>query len=360
MTSKKILYCFISIYIWFIISGCSIGPNVADSGSGIGTGNPAVLGKIVTETGTSASGVKVILRRQDFLKDTSFASESYRYIDSAETVTGVDGTFRFDSVDSGEYYIEAISGETSAVLIDCDISQDDSLCILQDALLAPLKKITGMVFIYGGPYVQRYIQVYGLDRVVKTDTEGTFEISVPAGLYKLQVITGNEEYQPVTVHDVIPEIEDVTVVILSDNPISTDYTCDSLILRAVLDSNNMQAVSVDSISEILNSRIEEIELHGIGFATLPSVIGGIRALRDIDIQGTLITSLPSRFGELVDLIDLNLYNNQLTTLPLEITNLTKIEQLDLSYNKLKNLPPAVKVWADTYDPDWESTQDPNR
>jgi Leucine-rich repeat (LRR) protein len=69
--------------------------------------------------------------------------------------------------------------------------------------------------------------------------------------------------------------------------------------------------------------------------------------------------LPKRIGELVDLVEFELDSNRLTTLPLEITNITKLIELDLRGNNLKerNLLPAVIMWADKFDPDWEINQD---
>ena len=335
---------------------CSV--TVSDGGSGTGTGNPVVVGKVYKEDGSPASEARVVLRRTDFLKDTSLAQLKDIYIDSADTFTDNEGVFCFNSVDTGQYYIEVATGESLAVLLECKVLEDDSIVSIPDETLSPMGNITGNVSLHGGPEAKRFVQVYGLDRVVETDAAGNFQIDVPEGEYKLRVVMGTSEYKEVNILNVKPEIDPVSIMVLSENPISDSWECDTLIVRAILDSNNMQSYSATYFITIIdNGRAYQLDLESSLLFTMPSILGGLHTLRELEIQLSSISSLPERIGELVDLVELELNDNRLTTLPIEITNIIKLTELRLSRNKLKNLPPAVKYWADRFDPDWADSQD---
>ena len=352
---------FLKLFIYLIpgILSCSIG--LVDTGGGSELGNGVIAGTIYNSNGTPASNASVLLRRKDFLKDTSEAIFITEYIDSADTFTDNEGIFCFDSVDTGKYCIEAAIGDSLAVLLECELTEEDSIIIIPDDTLAPVGKIIGNVSLYGGPNAKRFVQVYGLDRVVETDTTGNFTIDVPEGEFKLRIVMGMPKYKEIDIPNIIPDGAPVSVMLLAENPISNNYICDTLIIRAILDSNGMSTISVNAVISGMNSgRVSDLEIMESLFTTIPSVIGGLHTVESVEMRKTLVSSLPGRIGELINITELELDSNQLTTLPLEITNITQLVLLDLSYNKLKNLLPAVKAWADTYDPDWESTQDPNR
>jgi Leucine-rich repeat (LRR) protein len=212
--------------------------------------------------------------------------------------------------------------------------------------------------LYGGPDANRYVQVYGLDRVVEADAEGDFEIFVPEGEYTLRTAIISSEYNDVDIPSIQSNNSPVSIKILANNPISDSWECDTLIVRAILDSNNMQSYSAEYFITIVeDGRAWQLDLESSLLFTMPSIIGGMHSLKELEIQISSISSLPNRIGELVDLVELELNDNRLTTLPIEITNIVKLTELRLSRNKLKNLPPAVKYWADRFDSDWADSQD---
>ena len=349
---------FLKLFIYLIpgILYCSI--DLADTGGGSEVGNGIITGSIYNINGTPASNARVSLRRKDFLKDTSEAYFIKEYIDSADTFTDNKGTFWFDSVDTGKYCIEVAIEDSLAVLLECELTKQDSNLIIPNDTLAPMGKIIGNVSLYGGPKAKRFIQVYGLDRVVETDTSGNFTIDVPEGEFTLRVVIGMSEYKEVDIPNIITDSAPISVMLLAENPISDSYICDTLIIRALLDSNGLSTISVNSvISGMNNGRVSDLEIRESLFSTIPSVIGGLHTVESLEMEKTLVSSLPSRFGELINIIELELDSNQLTTLPLEITNITQLVLLDLSYNRLRNLLPAVKDWANRFDPDWADTQD---
>jgi hypothetical protein len=362
---KKIFKTFITIAsigvlikLLFILSGCST--TISDGGSGTGSGNPVIAGKVFKADGDPAAEARVLLRRIDYLAAIPVFPNNHGLIDNPETITGKDGTFRFSSVDTGDFNIEVSHNNSRAVLLKCTVTDGDSLIEIPDATLLPVEKIWGNVSLHGGPDAQRFIQVYGIERVLETDEDGDFEIFVPEGEYTLRATIVSPEYNDVDIPDIQPDDSPVSVKILANNPISDSWECDTLIVRAILDSNNMYSFSTDYFITIVeDGRAWQLDLESSSLFTIPSMIGGLHSLKELEIQLSSSSSLPKRIGELVDLVELEINNNRLTTLPIEITNITKLTELRLENNKLKeeNLLPAVKVWADNFDPDWATTQD---
>jgi Leucine-rich repeat (LRR) protein len=346
------------IKLLFILSSCST--SVSDGGSGTGSGNPVIAGKVFKANGDPAVEARVLLRRIDYLAAIPVSRYNQGLIDNPETITGNDGTFRFPSVDTGEFNIEVSHNNSKAVLIKCTVTEGDSLIKIPDATLLPIEKIQGNVSLFGGPDAQRFVQVYGLERVLEADASGDFEIFVPKGEYIMKVVIVSSEYKELELSNMKSNGSHVSVKILSNNPISDSWECDTLIVRAILDSNNMQSYSATYFITIIdNGRAFQLDLESPLLFTIPSIIGGMQSLKELEIQRGSITHLPERIGELIDLVELELNENKLVTLPLEITNITKLTELRLGYNKLKeeNLSPAVKVWADRFDSDWAETQD---
>jgi hypothetical protein len=356
---KKSLLLFFLITLVSVVSRCSI--TVSDGGSGTGSGNPVIVGKVFNSDGSPAIDAKVMLRRSDFLKDTSLAGVRNDYVDSSDTETGSDGTFRFSAVDTGQYYIEVVAegGSLQAVLLECEVTEYDTSIAIPDDTLRTMEKISGNASLFGGPNAKKYVQVYGLERVVEADGDGDFEIDVPRGEYTLRVVTGSDEYEDFEISDIESNDTPVAIKMLSSNPVSDSWECDTLIVRAFLDSNGIYNISATYYITIIdtNGRIYQLDVEHPSLHTVPSIIGGLHTLRDLEIQYSSVESIPERIGELVELRELELNDNHLTTLPIEITNLLKLTECRLGYNKLKNLPPAVEYWADRFDPDWADTQD---
>lgn len=352
---KKMLKLSICLMLCIVLY-CTI--NLSDNGGGSEVGNGVITGKIYFSDGAPASNTAVMLRRKDFLKDTSETYKNKGIIDSADTFTNNKGNFYFGSVDTGHYYIEASGGDSLGVLLVCTVTQADSVVSIPPDTLTPAGNISGTVTLYGGPKAKTYIQIYGLDRVAETDSAGNFTIKVPEGEFMIRVVIGSPEYREVNIPEIRPDGAPVCIPVLSEIPVSDSWECDTMIIRAILDSNDLHMISADSVIDgIQNGRINSVGFGLPAIHTIPSILGGLQTLEDLDIEKTLVSHVPSRIGELIYITNLGLDSNKLTTLPLEITNLILLEELDLSYNKLKNLLPAVKAWADKFDPDWADTQD---
>jgi len=357
-TIKNVVLALILAALCAPIFHCAT--EISDGGSGTGTGNPVIIGKVYNQNGSPASNARVLLRRTDFLKDTSLARLQKEYIDSNDTVTGNDGTFRFTNVDTGRYFIEAAAKNNApyAMLFTCQITKYDKEIKLAGDTLRPMEHIIGNASLYGGPNAKKYVQVYGLDRVVEADAAGDFKIPVPNGTYSLMIVAASSEYDNVAISSVESNDVPLSIKMLSDNPVSDSWICDTLIVRAILDSNELYDYEAEFfITMIENGRIYQLDMEHPSLHTIPSIIGGLHTLKDLEIQYSSVDEVPSRIGELIDLKELELNGNMLRTLPIEITNIQKLTECRLEKNRLKNLPPAVKNWADKFDPGWETTQD---
>lgn len=90
-----------------------------------------------------------------------------------------------------------------------------------------------------------------------------------------------------------------------------DYTCDSLAVQAILDSNGMSE-SVDSVS----STNEKGRINTVYFfnkellKVLPPEIGKIKYLERLTLRENKLRSLPPEIGMLVNLIDFRSYRAQ--------------------------------------------------
>jgi len=167
---------------------------------------------------------------------------------------------------------------------------------------------------------------------------------------------------------------------------------DNVVVRAILDSNNLSDVEVSAISTREDGRIVRLDLSNrritepflkklppvIGELTalrvlslahndlgvIPAEIGNCSALRELDIKGNELKALPSTIGNLVNLQKfdarhneltdlpasfdklenlwyLHLWSNEFTTLPVVITRLPALKELYLKSNDLKSLPVQI-------------------
>ncbi len=122
---------------------------------------------------------------------------------------------------------------------------------------------------------------------------------------------------------------------------SQDYAHDSLAVRAILDSNGLDAVTVESVVDSIDGRIWRLNLNAKDLTSLPSEIGILTNLKYLELRTNKLTSLPSEIGTLTNLTSLELRSNSLAGIPPEIGNLTTLTRLYLAFNDLTSLPPEI-------------------
>lgn len=177
--------------------GCAANDSIAGTGSQ--GGNARVAGLIYDESGNPASGARVYLRSHNYTADTAGVSLVKRTASRRDDRTDANGLFMIDSIDTGSYFIEVTDGKKHAVLLACNVAQDDTLVRIPGATLHPTGVIKGMFVPVPGTPVSHYIQLYGIERVGMRDSStGGFIIKdVPAGNYRVRIVTTAPELQPV-------------------------------------------------------------------------------------------------------------------------------------------------------------------
>jgi|WetSurMetagenome_2_1015567.scaffolds.fasta_scaffold00046_47 hypothetical protein len=178
------------------LSSCTT--NIA--GSATEGGNVEVAGLVMDAQGNGVAGAQVAIRPTDFLKDTS-GKPAARNL-AANAVTDGEGNFVLDSLDAGDYWITATSGESLAVLLRVSLQPHDT--VIDTAVLAPASRIRGTVIDQYGVTSSTYVRIFGLDRLAKVDSAtGDFTFSaIPEGNFRLQIDVSSTLYKPVDISNV--------------------------------------------------------------------------------------------------------------------------------------------------------------
>jgi Leucine-rich repeat (LRR) protein len=124
---------------------------------------------------------------------------------------------------------------------------------------------------------------------------------------------------------------------------------DTLVLRAMLDSNGLSNVSAGSTAIVTTTldpatnfhRIRELNLSGRGIHMVPASIGAFNFLYILKLDTNNITVLPPEIGRCTSLVAIHLSNNQLSTVPAELSSLTHLTTLVLSHNSITSLPQSL-------------------
>jgi hypothetical protein len=142
-----------------------------------------VAGRVSTSGGKPASGVKVRLRPAFFLADTSAGI----FAGGTDTVTGRDGSFRFQRVFLGDYTLEAIDGEQGAMTL-ASVDGSRNSVDAGPLVLGITASMTGHIVFPAGAAGGAYVRVLGLDHLAKSDSAGFFVLEgLPAGRFDLRI-----------------------------------------------------------------------------------------------------------------------------------------------------------------------------
>lgn len=117
---------------------------------------------------------------------------------------------------------------------------------------------------------------------------------------------------------------------------------DSLAVRAILDSNNLNNISVDSVTKAESGRIVWLNLYNMGISTIPGVeIQKLTALRTLSLANNNIDSIPAEIGNLTMLRNLSLDDNRLKNLSASISNLTNLTYFSARHNDINDIPAEI-------------------
>jgi hypothetical protein len=163
-----------------MLLSCTGSPLAGGSGTGVGNGT-VLIGKVLSNDSIPVENALVRLRTDMYLADTSGRIANHKNDTAATTFTNRYGMFTIDSVRLRKnYYIEILDtneGHDSGALYKVDLSQDtlSDTIWLPPRTMQPLKNLKGSIILNGLPR-NAYIQIYGLERTGRADSNGSFRI----------------------------------------------------------------------------------------------------------------------------------------------------------------------------------------
>lgn len=179
-----------------LVAGC--GSPTQTSGGSTDTGNSldVLAGLAIGTDSLPATDQTVRLRRADYLTPIPIGLKGSALRPAAaiprskiDTVTGIDGRFRFTDVDTGRYLLEvgdldraAVAPVSIADLADHPTDRVD----FDTARLAPTTRVVGGIQ-FRAAAERAWIQVYGLERLsVASPSTGRFLVRLPRGAFRLR------------------------------------------------------------------------------------------------------------------------------------------------------------------------------
>lgn len=334
-------------------------PTVAGGGGGIET--VGVYATVRYPDGAPVDSASVTILPDGYLPKVAAASTPvYTSVDS-------DGVVQVDSLDTGSYTIEINDRQGFAVLHQCHATGDTAVVDLGSLILQPTSPITGQIEItQPDSWFGAAVYAYGVDRIALTDSAGTFILDdMPAGVYDLKIVPNSRyvtalDYGNVRVEPNLPKRLGRIVLAVHGCP---DYSCDSQVVRIVLDRNGLDTVPVSTVAAVDTAfrRIVSLDLSGRSIDQVPEIIQNLSLLRELylsnnqlrrlpedlstlaslevlDLSGNLLDSLPASVCQLQTLKFLSLHGNRIETLPSQIENLEGLRELHLSDNYLRYVP----------------------
>jgi voltage-gated potassium channel Kch len=177
---------------------------VQTAGNGSDVGNGMVAGLIVDQNGSPVKGATVYIRRRSTLADTSTPLSAgtmgalAKRAATEDTVTTNDsGAFAIDSVDTGTYVVEGVSGDNLSLTDSVTVTDPDSTLTLEADTLKPAGAIKGVIRLSeGGDPRKVFVLAFGIDRFARVEADGSFRFSSLAeAAYDLRIISPLDDYE---------------------------------------------------------------------------------------------------------------------------------------------------------------------
>lgn len=336
-------------------------------------------GTIFDAGGVVIPHARVRLRPADYRPGTLEmypSSETVRVFDGTADSTGA---FSIDKVADGEYVLEILSGDTIGAVVPVIVDSTVSV----SAVLKPFGTISGNVDMYNHPgiYGKAKIEFVGTEHVGYPDTVGHFSQMVPYGEQHMRLSADTTVFNEIIVQFYVQPAQISTIGTLRMSAPGLpcySYSCDSMVLRTLLDDAGYSDTPVEQVSSAMYGRIYKINLRGFSLPVSLAPLAQLNALGFIDLgntgitdscrfvmymwgleelllDGNNITGLSQTFEYLAGLRTLDISNNNLSRLPAHIDAL-KLMKLNITGNALCDLPPSLVNWANRYSPYWLATQ----
>lgn len=309
----------------------------------MGTGSEvegfAISGRAIFDDKNPVVGAAVRVRPDGFL-----ALERSRW-EISDTVTEYNGKFFIDTLPFGSYIVEINYHQKYGALQKFEIAADDSFPIpLPTVVLIPTGIITGRINLpISDDTIRPWVGLYNVDHLIEIPFTQEFSFEgVPEGVYSLRIVPYRESKLVVELHDVEVVADSAVDVGILNFTLQeffngcTSYECDSIAIRALLDSNGLSETEVATVisRDQSTGRVTELNLSGLSLTTITKDIGSLSALRMLDLHGNRINELPMEMGYLNNLGKCNLDSNELHDLPVEIAYLDSLRELSVRSNQL--------------------------
>jgi hypothetical protein len=174
---------------------------VAGGGGGTET-ESKVAGLAIDEEGNASVGARVILRPADYLADPVSIEEPSKR--RQETITDARGRYVLKGIPAGYYRIEIAGTESGGAIRDFSLAHDSESVQLAADTVNPRGSIVGAFAPDSEAQLASFVQVFGMERLVKADQAGGFTLyNLPQGAYDIRC----SSLQPFRRDAVIREIQ---------------------------------------------------------------------------------------------------------------------------------------------------------
>ncbi|HKP95604.1 MAG TPA: carboxypeptidase regulatory-like domain-containing protein [Fibrobacteria bacterium] len=165
-----------------LLAGCEMS---AGRGGGTETESRVVAGRAVDADGSPAMRARVTLRPSDYLPDLISTEEVSKRV--KDTVTDAQGRFNLGGLPAGDYRVEIAGAEARGSIHDFSLTFDEEGLQLATDTVKPRGSIAGSFAPDSEVQLTRFVQVFGVERLVKADPSGGFILyNLPEGVYDIR------------------------------------------------------------------------------------------------------------------------------------------------------------------------------
>ncbi|MBN1577482.1 MAG: hypothetical protein JW913_13070 [Chitinispirillaceae bacterium] len=382
MIKHRLILGTVAVTVAVLFLRCVKGP--VAGGSSDTEVSARISGIAVDSDSNPVAGAHVQLRPKDYLPSSRLQKPAVLRT-MIDGVTDENGSYIFDSISDGSYILEVTGGDTDGAIAECIMSGAASCTV--STTLKPFGTVIGAIDLsYENNLIRSRakVEVFGTEHIVHPDSDGWFQLSLPAGRHRLKFSVDSSYFDSLMIYVEVSPSQDQFIGIRRLNylpyPPCWDYTCDSSALRALLDSAGHPDIPVQQVATCgFRGRIVAINLRNIPIAIPLAPLGALNGVEKLDLGSTgtadscrficglwnletllldsnNLSGLSHAFESAFQIQELNLSNNQLETLPERIYKISPMRGLDLSGNRLCAMSTFITGWADKYDPGWREEQ----
>jgi photosystem II stability/assembly factor-like uncharacterized protein len=246
---------------------CSTTPRLTGTMDETGTGKPSaeMMGLVIYENANPVNDASVYLHDQNAIQKIVVPLKKQSAVHSSrQTRTNINGIFRFDSVDTGHYYVEINDHDSLGALVPKNVGPQDTL-VTVNAVLKRLGVMGGSVDTAGMPR-NKPLSVYivEIDRRIPVDSTGKLTVTaLPPGEYTVRIVVGDSVIpskldtaqmkvnsgDTVKVNTIISGPKDTIPPVLKINTFPDSTSIDSILISGTAsDAGGIKIVMVDSVA----------------------------------------------------------------------------------------------------------------